>query len=106
MMCAQCGAACPEGAERCEACGAALSVAAGGEAGEPAEVVVLETTDEAQLMAARALLEAEGIECVAPGEDGRRLIGAGPMRLVVESGQAEAARALLTTLVPAEDPGA
>jgi hypothetical protein len=58
-------------------------------------VVVLETTDEAQLMVARSLLEAEGIHSFAQGEEGQQLIGAGPVRLCVRVGDQKAARALL-----------
>jgi hypothetical protein len=64
------------------------------------DVVVLETTDEGQLMVARSLLEAEGIPCFAQGEEGQQLIGAGPVRLRVRLADQKAARALLAHLEP------
>jgi hypothetical protein len=66
------------------------------------DVVVLETTDEGQLMVARSLLEAEGIPCFAEGEEGQQLIGAGPVRLRVRLADQDAARALLAHLQPSE----
>ena len=64
------------------------------------DVVVLETTDEGQLMVARSLLEVEGIHCFAVGEEGQQLIGAGPLRLRVRVGYQKAGRALLAHLGP------
>lgn len=103
MICPQCGAEYPQGARRCPECDAELpGVAAQNAAEWVDDVVVLETTDEGQLMVARSLLEAEGIPCFAQGEEGRRLIGAGPLRLRVRPGDQEAARALLAHLEPIE----
>jgi len=64
------------------------------------DVVVLETTDEGQLMVARALLEAEGIPCFTQGEESQRVIGAAPLRLRVPIRDEEEARALLAHLEP------
>jgi len=65
------------------------------------DVVILETNNESELTVARSLLEAEGIFCFAPGEEGQRLIGAGPMRLCVPVEHEERARALLAHIGPA-----
>ena len=59
------------------------------------EVVILESTNESELTVARSLLEAGGIPCFTPGEEGQMLIGAGPMRLCVPIQHKERARALL-----------
>jgi hypothetical protein len=66
------------------------------------DVVVLETNDEAQLLIARGLLEAEGIPCFAQGEEGQQLIAAGPVRLRVRLADEKAARELLAHLGSAE----
>jgi predicted ATP-dependent serine protease len=103
MICPQCGAKYPRGVTRCPNC----DVDRVDHAVRPQEttewvddVVVLETTDEGQLMVARSLLEAEGIRCFAQGEEGQQLIGAGPVRLRVHVGDQAAARALLAHLKP------
>jgi hypothetical protein len=100
MKCPRCGATCPEGAERCPECN--YELASQRSAQDVAEwvddVVVLETTDEGQLMVARSLLEAEGIPSFAEGEEGQQLIGAGPVRLRVHVGDERAARALLAQM--------
>ena len=105
MICPQCGATYPEGVERCPECDVELVDQAARAPQDTVEwvddVVVLETTDEGQLMVARSLLEAEGIHCFAVGEEGQQLIGAGPVRLRVRVGDQEAARALLAHLEPA-----
>ena len=104
MICQQCGANVSQGATRCPECDADLVDQATRAPRDQAEwvdtVVVLETTDEGQLMVARSLLEAEGIPCFAQGEEGQQLIGAGPVRLRVRLGDQEAARALLAHLEP------
>ena len=104
MICPQCGAKYPQGASRCPECDVELVDQAARVPQDTAEwvgdVVVLETTDEGQLMVARSLLEAEGIPCFAQGEEGQQLIGAGPVRLRVRLGHQEAARALLAHLEP------
>ena len=104
MMCPQCGAKYPQGATRCPECDVELVDKTARAPQDIAEwvgdVVVLETTDEGQLMVARSLLEAEGIHCFAEGEEGQQLIGAGPVRLRVRLGDQEAARALLAHLEP------
>jgi predicted ATP-dependent serine protease len=104
MICPQCGAKYPQEATRCPECGVELVDQAARAPQDMAEwvddVVVLETTDEGQLMVARSLLEAEGIPCFAQGEEGQQLIGAGPVRLRVRVGDREAARALLAHLEP------
>lgn len=104
MTCPQCGAKWPEGAARCPECDVELVDQRGRAAQDTAEwmedIVVLETTDEGQLMVARSLLEAEGIPCFAEGEEGRQLISTGPVRLRVRVGHLEAARALLAHLEP------
>lgn len=105
MNCPRCGAEYEQGAKRCAECGAELLdlTAAPRETPEWADdVVVLETTDEGQLMVARSLLEAEGIPCFAEGEEGQQLMGAGPVRLRVRLGDQGAARALLSHLEPSE----
>jgi hypothetical protein len=104
MICPKCGAQYPRGATRCSKCHAELvddTARAPRDAAEWVDdVVVLETTDEGQLMIARSLLEAEGIACFAQGEEGQQLIGAGPVRLRVRVGDQKAARALLAHLQP------
>ena len=104
MICPQCGAKYPQGATRCPECDVELVDHAARAPQDMAEwvgdVVVLETTDEGQLMVARSLLEAEVIPCFAQGEEGQQLIGAGPVRLRVRLGHQEAARALLAHLEP------
>lgn len=106
MNCPRCGAEYPQGARRCPECDVELLDQATRATRDTAEwvddVVVLETTDEGQLMIARSLLEAEGIHCFAQGEEGRQLIGAGPVRLRVRLGDQTAARALLAHLQPGE----
>lgn len=105
MICPQCGTKYPQGVTRCPECDVELVDQAARAPQDVAEwvddVVVLETTDEGQLMVARSLLEAEGIPCFAQGEEGQQLIGAGPVRLRVPVGHREAARALLAHLEPA-----
>ncbi len=102
MICPQCGAKHLQGATRCPECDVELMDEA--DSRDKVEwiddVVVLETTDEGQLMVARALLEAEGIPCFAQGEEGQQLIGAGPVRLRVRIRDQVAARELLTHLEP------
>ena len=104
MICPQCGAEYPQGATRCPECDVELVDKTARAPQDIAEwvgdVVVLETTDEGQLIVARSLLEAEGIPCFAQGEEGQQLMGAGPMRLRVRLGYQEAARALLAHLEP------
>jgi len=110
MKCPECGANFPQGASRCPECGVEfvdVAVRASHQAPEPVDdvewiddVVVLETTDEGQLMVARSLLEAEGIPCFTQGEESQRVIGAGPLRLRVPLDQEEEARALLAHLEP------
>lgn len=106
MNCPRCGAECAQDAKRCPECDAVLVELTDRAARDTAEwaddVVVLETTDEGQLMVARSLLEAEGIPSFAEGEEGQQLIGAGPVRLRVRLGDQEAARALLAHLEPTE----
>lgn len=101
MICPQCGAGNPEGARQCSKCDAMLVEGTSRSSGDKAEgandIVVLETTDETRLLAARSLLEAEGIPCNTRGEEGRSLIGAGPMRLSVTVANEAAARALLAS---------
>ena len=102
MICPECGAKYPQGVTRCPECDVeVVDEAAGAPQDVPEwvdDVVVLETTDEGQLMVARSLLEAEGIPSFAQGEEGRKLIGAGPLRLRVRLGDENAARALLAHL--------
>ena len=104
MSCPKCGAKYPQGATRCPECNVELVDQAAGAPQDLPEwmddVVVLETSDEGQLMVARSLLEAEGIPCFAHGEEGQQLIGAGPVRLRVRLADQQAARALLAHLEP------
>lgn len=104
MTCPECGAKYPEGVTRCPDCDVDLVEESGQATGETVEwvgdVVVLQTTDEGQLMVARSLLQAEGIPCFAQGEEGQQLMGAGPVRLRVRLADHEAARALLAHLEP------
>ncbi len=99
MICPRCGTSNPEDAVRCSECNAGLTEGPSQPADDGAkwveEAVILETTDETRLMAARSLLEAEGIPCYARGEEGQTLIGAGPVRLCVPVSREAAARALL-----------
>ena len=106
MTCPQCGAEYPAGTTRCRECGIDLmeqtAVDSQEEADWRADVVVLETRDESQLLVARSLLEAEGIPCFAKGEEGQQLMALGPARLCVSLEDEAAARALLAHLEPAE----
>lgn len=105
MICQECGAENLPGATRCPECGAELTDETARTPHDSAEwvddVVVLETTDEGELMVARSLLEAEGIPCITQGEESQRVIGAGPLRLRVPLDDEEEARALLAHLEPA-----
>jgi len=109
MLCPQCGAKYPPGVTRCPECNVELVDDAARVPQDGVEwvddVVVLETTDEGQLMVARSMLEAEGIRCFAQGEEGQQLIGAGPVRLRVRVADEAAARALLAHLEPTESSG-
>jgi hypothetical protein len=105
MICPQCGAQYPAGTTRCPECDVELveQTAQGSDHPEwTDDVVVLETTDEVQLMVARSLLEAESIPCFTEGEGGQRLMATGPIRLSVRAEDEEAARALLAHMEPAE----
>jgi hypothetical protein len=66
------------------------------------EVIVLETNDAAELVVAKSLLDAEGIENEVQGESGQEALGlgplpgaSGPLRLLVARKDEEAARGLL-----------
>ena len=102
MICPECGAKYPQGATRCPECDIeVVDEAARAPQDVPEwvdDVVVLETTDEGPVEVARSLLEAEGIHSFAQGEEGRKLIGAGPLRLRVRLDDENAARALLAHL--------
>ena len=104
MICPKCGAKYPQGATRCPECDVELVDQTARAPRDTVQwvddAVVLETTDEGQLMVARSLLEAEGIPCFAQGEEGQQLMGAGPVRLRVRISDHKAARALLAHLEP------
>lgn len=105
MTCPQCGATCADDAARCPECNHVFAAAV--EAEDAPEwnegVIVLETSDEGQLMVARSLLDAEGIRSFADGEEGQQLIAAGPIRLRVPAEDQQAARALLSHLDSADE---
>lgn len=103
MVCPQCRQEYGEEIPACPKCGVALVGELPAEVREEpewADLVVLHTTaDEAEILVAKSLLEAEGIRCFLEGEGIQELMGAGraglPVRIQVEARDAEAARELL-----------
>lgn len=97
MNCPSCGAELREDAVSCPACREPL-------AAEWVDfVTVMTTRDHSELMLAKSLLEAAGIEFFARNEEVENLIASGPVELQVSREDEEEAKDLLRDLEEREE---